>query len=219
MPFREPFKRKFDVGDLIYGLTSQRLKYITNYKPFKGISINTHKVGIQAVIIDQYITPVELFLKKNDEEARKNNMKLEINRPYSECFSSYIKNHHKYHSSFEFTPESTGRIFSRKCKAGLSWITMSNGNKELVKDNTVHFILDAIEMKYVVNKVKFSAKSTDITSHELRWVYRNRNNINVQKKIQFWLNGQPTIPPWESPEGKEIWKLYTPTSELEAAFN
>ncbi|MDC9595186.1 hypothetical protein PSI17_16735, partial [Xenorhabdus sp. IM139775] len=120
---------------------------------------------------------------------------------------------------FKPTPESKGTLFSRKCKAGLSWITMSNDNTNLVKNNSVHFILDNIDMKYVVHKRRYPGAPHDITSHELRWIYRNRKNINVQKKIQFWLNGHPTFPPWESEEGERMWRLYTPKPEIEEAFN
>ncbi len=213
MSFLAPFTQNLRFGDLIYGLHEQRMNYIRKYPPFK--SINTSQNGVsysRAVGIDQFIIPAEKALKDWPDRHRYMHMTKQL--PYHKSFTSHISNHPQYRTSYKITSESKGRVFSRKCKAGLSWITMSNSDLDLVKNNNVHFILDGIDMTYVVNKKKYPEAKTDITSHELRWIYRNRNNINVQNKIQFWLNGQPTSPPWESDEGKRIWGLYTPKTEI-----
>ncbi|MDC9606331.1 hypothetical protein [Xenorhabdus griffiniae] len=148
-------------------------------------------------------------------------MKSSKHYPYQKSFTSYGNNHKKYNTAFSetLTKEGIGKLFSRKCKAGLSWITMSNSNNDIVKNNTIHFILDNIDMWYVTTKSNYRQDRPDVTATELRWIYRNRENPNVQEKIQFWLNGHPTLPPWENEKGKEIWKLYTPKSEIEEAFN
>ncbi|PHM39885.1 hypothetical protein Xmau_02487 [Xenorhabdus mauleonii] len=46
-----------------------------------------------------------------------------------------------------------------------------------------------------------------IVGKELRWIFRNRGNTNVAKKIQFWKNGCPTNPPWVGNECL-IWDKY-----------
>ncbi|PHM30342.1 hypothetical protein [Xenorhabdus innexi] len=218
MPFQTPFTRALKVGDLIYGLHAQRVHYIKQYPPFKSIKYSQELHSYtRAVTIDQFIIPAEKTFPEWPDRYKY--MHKTKQYPYHKSFTSHISNHPKYHTSYKTTPESKGKIFSRKCKAGLSWITMSNGDLDLVKNNNVHFILDGIDMRYVVKKIKYAEGKTDITAHELRWIYRNRNNINVQNKIQFWLNGQPTSPPWENDEGKMIWRLYTPKSEIEEVLN
>jgi hypothetical protein len=223
MPFKEPFTRKLIIGDLVYGLCSERARYFYEYQPFKGSTAKRSAFGSQVVFIDQFTIPVELHFRdeslREEAEARNKNMNMTKRLPYQKSFRLHLKNHPKYNTVLEITPESRGKIFSRKCKGALSWVTTSNENNDLLKKNNIHFILDGIDMKYVVNKTKYPGAKTDITSRELRWVYRNRNNPNVQRKIQFWLDGKPTSPPWESVEGKKIWRLYTPMSEITSAFN
>ncbi|MBE8595662.1 hypothetical protein [Xenorhabdus sp. BG5] len=223
MPFKEPFTRKLIIGDLVYGLHSERERYLREYQPFKGSTAATKILSSspssQVLFIDQFITPPELYfrnelIRKQVEEQYKY-IHTTKRLPYQKSFMLHLENHPKYHTALE----SADKLFSRKCKGGLSWVTTSNGNTYLLENNNIHFILDGIDMKYVVNKRKYPMARTDITSHELRWVYRNRNNPNVQRKIQFWLDGKPTSPPWESVEGKSIWKLYTPQSEITSAFN
>ncbi|MDC9605787.1 hypothetical protein WDV76_04305 [Xenorhabdus griffiniae] len=234
MPFKEPFTHKLIIGDLVYGLGSERLRYLHEYQPFKGSTLavafaiekrfNAQRTlpNAQVMFIDQFTIPPELCVK--DELARENMkrqyeyMHMTKKLPYQKSFMLHLKNHPKYNTSLEIIPEDADKIFSRKCKGGLSWVTTSNGNTDLLKNNNIHFILDGIDMRYVVNKIKYPGVRTDIISHELRWVYRNRYNPNVQRKIQFWLDGKPTSPPWESVEGKEIWRLYTPRSEITSAF-
>ncbi|KMJ43781.1 hypothetical protein PSI19_17640 [Xenorhabdus khoisanae] len=218
MPFKEPFTRKFITGDLIYGLHHERVKYTKRYEPFKGIKISMTRSNIRAVTIDQYVVPPELSLE--DGAIRTQNMRTTKKLPYHKSFTSHLDNHPKYHTALtSASEEGRGKIFSRKCKGGLSWITSSIGHNDLVKKNSIHFILDGIDMNYVVNKKIYPGAKNDITAHELRWIYRKRKDINVQEKIQFWLNGQPTVPPWESDEGKKIWRRYTPMTEIEEAFN
>ncbi|MBD1228944.1 hypothetical protein [Xenorhabdus griffiniae] len=223
MPFKEPFTRKLIIGDLVYGLHSERVRYLREYQPFKGstaaVAVATKILpSAQVLLIDQFITPPELYFKdeltRMEMEEQYNYMHTTKRLPYQKSFMSHLKNHPKYNTALK----SADKVFSRKCKGGLSWVTTSNEDTDLLKNNNIHFILDGIDMRYVVNKIKYPGARTDITSHELRWVYRNRYNPNVQRKIQFWLDGKPTSPPWESVEGKEIWRLYTPRSEITSAF-
>ncbi|OKP04539.1 hypothetical protein [Xenorhabdus eapokensis] len=244
MPFYEPFTKKIKIGDLIYGLNSERIRYLKQYEQFKDVdpakNINNFEYvyafnNYRPIFIDHYVLPQEKprlrgTSQEEKEEYRRryfiwefqsNNMKLAKNHPYQKSFTSYGDNHQKYNTAFSetLTKEGVGKLFSRKCKAGLSWITMSDGNNDIVKNNTIHFILDNIDMRYVTNKLNYRHDRSDVTAIELRWIYRNRENPNVQKKIQFWLNGHPTLPPWENEAGKKMWKLYTPNSEIEEAFN
>ncbi|SIP71980.1 hypothetical protein XIS1_1300035 [Xenorhabdus innexi] len=92
----------------------------------------------------------------------------------------------------------------RKCKGALSFIC-ENNDQEIAKD--VHFILDDIEYDKVVYKL-----DTNITGRELRFLYRNRSNPNISNKVQFWIYGKPTSPPWEN-DIDDLWKNYITQEE------
>jgi hypothetical protein len=63
-------------------------------------------------------------------------------------------------------------------------------------------------------------KNRSVTGSELRWIFRNRNDKNVQKAIQFWYEGKHCCPPWDpgfdlicKQDVVKLWKLYEPKSE------
>ncbi|MDC9595073.1 hypothetical protein, partial [Xenorhabdus sp. IM139775] len=99
MPFQEPFTRKLMIGDLIYGLHGQRVKYTNQYQPFKGISISMERSCIRVVTIDQYVIPPEI--KSENGPIRYENMRMTKKLPYHKSFISHLINHPKYHTAFK----------------------------------------------------------------------------------------------------------------------
>ena len=81
-------------------------------------------------------------------------------------------------------------IIKRQSKTGL--------NLFLLKQKTVHFVLDNIIMDQVPLKSYKGEgpNNRSITGAELRWIYKHRDNIEVQENIQFWFRKKPTSPPW-----------------------
>ncbi|PHM28958.1 hypothetical protein [Xenorhabdus budapestensis] len=234
MPFFRPFRENFYKGDLIYGLTDSRKKYVNESKNFLIAKHCNDEALYPPIFIDNYLTPAELnhmknFMKNyqgknkknnwinNEEKSSFQNRAEEYSRRYwyekpkkqededkynhyKRDFFNHLKSHHKYRTITENINEYNKIDIGRKCKGGLSWASIVNGN--LPHDMHIHFILDGINMDSVVYK-----HDKNITGKELRWLFRHREYPNVAKKIQFWLNDTPTTPPWEG-TGSTLWKNY-----------
>ncbi|OKP02755.1 hypothetical protein [Xenorhabdus eapokensis] len=226
MPFNAPFRQKIYPSDLICGLMEDRFKYIKGVYEFQLIELKINQYRVRPRIIDEYVIPIDAETKVSGQK-QKNRMTLGKKRRFQSNFMSYLDQHPKYCTTqrsladIEKEEKEDEKIdanvmlqFGRKCKGGLSWITISDD--EITKDMHVHFILDSIDMVYVVQKkayISFWGSASDITARELRWVYRNRHLYRVQQKIQFWLRGKPTTPPWEGKEGEALWNQYIPKNE------
>ncbi|PHM45249.1 T3SS effector EspK [Xenorhabdus mauleonii] len=214
---------KIASGDLIYGLSKERSNYVKTYTPFQFIYMKYHPEENDhhyiPTTMDHFVIPFERLssddLYKQSANRRDYNMSLPENRGIRDSYNTYMKNH-KYHTAvspkYVRDDEFRKKHFSRKCKGGLSWVVMSND--PIVQNIKIHFILDGIDMKSVVRKESYNGSRTNITASELRWIYRNRHNPKVKQKIHFWLRGQLSMPPWENPESREIWKEYIPVEEL-----
>ncbi|MDX7987091.1 hypothetical protein FE392_07070 [Xenorhabdus sp. 12] len=152
-------------------------------------------------------------------------------RRYKESLFSYLERDTKYSSVTKRIDYST-QIIGRKCKGAISWVSINND--PLIKDAHVHFILDGINMKEIISKsylvihedddknqcnsnnngfvpISLNSKKAEIeksiVGRELRWIFRNRANPNVAKKIQFWKDKNPAPPPWKE-NGCLIWDKY-----------
>ncbi|WP_092510851.1 hypothetical protein [Xenorhabdus mauleonii] len=90
----------------------------------------------------------------------------------------------------------------RKCKAGISWVTMKKTKDRLINRIHIHFLLDGINQAQVIDK-----QGKYITGKELRWLYRHRHHPLVAKKVQFWMDNKPTLPPWTG-FGSSDWSRY-----------
>lgn len=113
-------------------------------------------------------------------------------------------------------------LWKRKSKSGLWWATS-------VAKKKIHFCLDELDLDTVIHKnyisdypqgldrkaatiTDFTQKKTSITGAELRWIYRNRKDPQVQALIQFWKAFKPCAAPWET--DPTSWADYKPTSEF-----
>ncbi|WP_340608998.1 hypothetical protein [Xenorhabdus bharatensis] len=227
MPFSKPFRDIFCHGDLIYGLTDQRNNYI-NHPKFEIAKVNFCEQRYPPVVIDNYLLPIDKQIitefmiiyntrvKENDwenaDEKEYYREKMEnyysrveyIKKPeykeYETSFWDHLKEHYKYRTTLDENSNMKANLnLGRKCKGGLSWVSMSNS--DLTRNMHIHFILDDINMDRVVNK-----RDYNITGKELRWLYRNRHEIRVAQQVQFWKDGTPTSPPWETEEA--LWENY-----------
>ncbi|MFC7395896.1 hypothetical protein ACFQU1_01645 [Chelatococcus sp. GCM10030263] len=204
MPFYKPFKGRFEHDDLIYGLEPTRARYRRSYPSFAqaGEAGGIHCIDQYKVVIGEEPGPAP---------------------PRLEDFLGAVRGHPKYStllttSEENWTEERYNRDIRRKIKAGLDW--MCNDPC----DTCVHFLLDDIDMRQVARKehdadcvTKFG-KQRSFTGVELRWIYRNRYKPEVQRRIQFWMRGEPTCPPWvpQYPHHRHaarLWRSYVPRSE------
>ncbi|WP_299735727.1 hypothetical protein [uncultured Endozoicomonas sp.] len=193
-------------GDLIYGLSDIRLKYL------EKTNFSSSKIYEDAVIfIDQY--PVTEMEQKKHIRTAPDDL---------DSFITFLNNHPKYKSAVNAKPKvfyghtvDTSETLGRKIKGGLLWATD--------KSKKIHFLLDSIDMKMVVQKNHKDDTLDRVhrahTGQELRFVYRNRFNIMLMKNVQFWINGKPTTAPWTkafqdqnsiSYDVVELWSSYKP---------
>lgn len=198
MPFSFDVFPTINDTDLIYGLWKERYKY-WNTGPFRSLK------G-QNTIDSYHITDNEIASVSDPEKISYKN----------DEFIQYISNHEKY-SSIQSVRSVNGYIgwvyaepeivLGRKCKAGLGWASEN--------DIHVNFVLDKIDMNEVVDKTSESSMAKSFTSRELRYLYRNRNNEKIRNNVQFWNEGKPVKPPWET--DPETWSKYKPKSEMASA--
>ena len=172
-------------------------------------------------IIDSY------FTDKSYVPFVTNGVSSEDNGDYLD----FLREHEKYSDAYEdestgisISAESPNQYTRHKCKAGLAW-AVDKGKK-------VHFVLDDLDMKAIVNKsfqkpgvapdkpegpsrgAPQTEKHRSITGSELRWVFRNKDKQEVQDNIQFWFENQPCSPPWEDDQWKALWEGYQPRSQI-----
>lgn len=87
------------------------------------------------------------------------------------------------------------RALRRACKHGIRMATVRDDQP------LIHFILDDIDMQKVCDRknpfkvdVAGKGQTEPITSSELRFVYRNWNDL--QKNVHFYVNLELMAPPW-----------------------
>jgi hypothetical protein len=219
MPFNTPFRAVFHPGDLVYGLAGPRDDYFYAYSSFTHAMYYLEEYGVP-IVIDTFTLPYELKARYRDTLTDR--QKLCANNKLIGEFMHFLGAHssEKYRHLLTSSPHdpqpSNGlsgstpswwaaearedKMTSRKCKAGLAWMAAKGGH--------VHFVLDGINISKVIHKAYSHGNS--FTATELRWVYRNRFRQEVQRCVQFWNNGQPVVPPWETVEGKTAWQNYSP---------
>ncbi|PHM45053.1 T3SS effector protein EspK [Xenorhabdus mauleonii] len=199
-------------GDIVCGLNEERKRYVRDYAPFRLANIDNNLPIINVIpsIIDLYTFPLEIerSAQKKNVERRAFNMELPKQLPFKNSLNTYLK-HSKYQSVL--SSEYSDKYYRRKCKGGLSWVLM--GQDPIAQKIKIHFILDGIDFKSVTRKNRKIEWGYHVTGSELRWLYRNRNHPNLKRKVQFWFQGEPSVPPWEREESKEVWQNYFPCSE------
>ncbi|RJG04744.1 hypothetical protein D3870_00765 [Noviherbaspirillum cavernae] len=212
-------ERKFQPGDLVYGIEKGefgvgRKWYIDQgpFKPEKG-------EGPRSERIDDYRV---LSVEKRKAWV-----------PSDEAnFIKALTNHEKYKSAVDGAD--TNEAVRRKVKGGLHWATK-------VAHKHVHFVLDGLDMQSVVLKNHRGkngdrssqgdareVKNRALTGAELRWIYRNRDDSQVQQHVHFWFGGEQVCPPWqkgylcdptdgsliEDPKGgATLWAQYEPRNQ------
>ena len=186
--------RPFQSGDLVYGAEKfdwgkSRSWYIDNAAgPFRKQNDD-----------DNAVRRIDEFAVLNHEKGKVDSSSLK----------QALTDHPKYGTSVD--GQDTNENVRRKSKGGLYWATM-------VENKYVHFVLDGINMRAVVEKNNVvgnrdypaddeedEPKNRSITGSELRWIFRSKSNAEVQERVQFWLGGMPCAAPWlmlpESDEG------------------
>ncbi|MHC5231071.1 hypothetical protein [Brucella sp. LJL56] len=188
--------RAFQQGDLVYGLSGARQRYNDD--------------GIFNSIFDNFGTIDQYPFNESDADHMGAISKLFPDD--SKEFIANFENIEKYPDIkdieidpltgkwINITDKEAAHTIARKCKRGLEWAAE--------KGKPAHFILDDINIKNVLDKDTTPGQS--VTSRELRYVYRNRDN-EIGKNVHFWKEGKEVEAPWDSE--REPWKDYKPKRE------
>lgn len=228
MPFQAPFNDQYQPGDLIYGLGNPRKKL---YQRF-GLNARTIASTSLAVVNNYLITADEqnkeasILQFSGFDDTQKSEHLNQINQ-----LRGYLSSHAKYNTAVGWSganlkgaarDNAENSAWRRKCKGGIEYICFQTVHH-------IHFCLDGLDFLAVANKNfapsgggQADFKNTDIdkyravTNAELRWIYRNQNDVRVQARIQFWktgANGFTTCPPpWVT--APSDWSSYTPKKWL-----
>lgn len=248
MPFCRPFKAKFEKKDLVYGLNEMRENYIRECPAFN--SVNDERDFIDSYNITPYeMMDTEQTVKAKRRrhflktiKAHPKNVIACKTQPYLFTLNKRtyplektaaiirkakagllwsaqsINTVNEFHIHFILDglclPEVVFKYseHDRKFDSFRSFLAML-----LERDG----ISDSLEtLNYNAANDNSAIKHRSITGTELRLIYRNRHNTDVQAAIQFWYKAKPCCPPWEK-EFDEIsdsalshlWRLYRPKSE------
>ncbi|RJG25195.1 RHS repeat-associated core domain-containing protein [Paenibacillus thiaminolyticus] len=218
-------------GDLVYGLSKERGRYLKIFNP----NFNIEKSDSPAMVIDQYNNNVALsitnqynleelmkFQKDPQKAARKIKVpegnRLSRNENYP-LWHDYInigeaKATFKASHIFQEVKGNYGKdyyhklLLDRMIESPLLWKRGSKLGIEIAASNErtkIHFVLDNLNIEQVVTKEGSGGQS--ITASELRYIYRNRERLNG--RVIFYRNNERLEQaPWE--ENPDLWSKYQP---------
>lgn len=130
------------------------------------------------------------------------------------AFRDFVSNHTKYKISSPGKTQKEWRVaWTKTSKAGLEFQAKRR------RGSRIHFVLDGLDYVRVLSqkpvpgaiaKVRITVPE-DITSAEIRWLFRNRNDADVRGALVFWRNGVTTAAPWDMAGHREMFAnfLYT----------
>lgn len=169
--FLPPFIHQYKVGDLVFGLSVSRRKYSRTYPAFTEARTS----GNISTIDDYAATDGERTLQRRFmRQVPDNQIDFIMALSEQEKYKSIIQA--SGHFSVKGYAVQGEKVITRKCKAGLDWATHSRSPIQ------IHFILDGIDISQVVEKNnKHDLHGRSYASAELRWIYRNRNDVDVEK--------------------------------------
>ena len=214
MPIEKPWRTVFQPGDYIFGYANTITEFTEKHRA-EGATENDK---IQSLATDR----AEAFDGKGKSADKQSFYgALEQHPKYSAILSDSSKDvRAPALAGMKPGAVKNNRAWRIKSKGSLYWATMA------VKKH-VHFILDDIDMEEVIKKnhtdgpvhgqdtgpgTAADAKTRTITHAELRWIYRNKILPEVRAHVQFWLNNQCCVAPWQSEPG--LWSQYVPKHSL-----
>lgn len=201
MPMQQPYINVVNDVDMVYGLKTPidqfiQAKGLKRFNQAMNFNKNPNSLATQAKNIPSV---------RNDPQGVQRNLDALV----------YIQNHAKYNTALQGDQGQT----RRKCKGILEFQLQG-------KQLPVHFILATFDTRLAAAKLKWdhdplvsgtvpeNSKDEEVTHAEIRWLYRNKDNANVRRLVQFWTfqsnDFVPVGPPWEfgTEEEKKAWAEY-----------
>lgn len=223
MPFNLPFNNKFNIGDLLYGLADERLHYINYHQGFEALRSSSKPLCVidQYVGNKQEKAFFERmgFTIPHNQDAFWNFL-----QSHAKYKSAYIDEPLQGKINDITNVALRPMNVARKCKAGLAWAINAEQNftVHFILDKIFMYAVtckkdiyhrsysnalcyfnrqvgnlgSVSDFKGGVSNLYEAIICKSYTASELRWIYRNRNNIKVQNAVQFWYKNNPCCPPW-----------------------
>lgn len=186
MPY-EALALAFEDGDVLYGLNEPRATALNALGRARTVHVGRVVLGCipwgevekTNVLIQNDITNAVW----DPLHAGRYSSSRHIRRTISDgnrgvAFRQFLRSHDRYDvASLGLGPGDGVRGWTKTSKAGLEFHARTN--------RTVHFIITDIAFGDVASKTRYGAKG-NITSAELRWLFRHRQTPEVKNFVRFW---------------------------------
>ncbi|ENT4821345.1 TPA: hypothetical protein I8190_002097 [Citrobacter freundii] len=189
----------FRAGDIVFGLDKPRADALVRlrerYGEFDRIELPStfflccfrkrHYLDSMKIYIQNDITnavwDINDPLHYSSDDTIRRSRPIETDRVLG--FRELLQHHDKYNVVTQTQGSLTlvdyyKRTWKRTSKAGLEYQLIHN-------NGVVHFIIDDLNFEDIARKERHGSKG-NITSSEMRWLYRNRGNLNVSRNLRFW---------------------------------
>ncbi|EAM8390673.1 hypothetical protein GOE30_24140 [Salmonella enterica] len=182
---------------LSLAITSRNIQCLSCTRDKKELkrSGSTIKIpgNIAEIVKEKYKNPN--FMWDDYFSPGEENPKFNIQEIYNQVRKKYGKDYfHTYALSMMAGGIVPRLLWKRGSKLGIEMAAREH--------NTVHFVVEGINMVDVVFKNKRGGQS--VTSSELRYAFRNRERL--KGRLFFYNDGELILPPWES--APELWANY-----------
>jgi len=233
MPW-DQLAREFEDGDILYGLDQGRgdakrailaeRRQVEKRSTILCCFVRTQRferILIQNDITNSVFDAQKPGLRSEADIRKTREVKADPERAVE--FRGFVAEHPKYgladYQPSAVDPMTVARAaWLKTSKAGLAFqATRRPGHK-------IHFVLDGLDFSRVLAQTSAPAEVArtvvtsplDITSAEVRWLFRNRSNARVADAVVFWLDGVKTEPPWQWPQAAAQFAnfLYTKSQHL-----
>lgn len=219
----EALAAAFRGGDVIYGLDQPRAaartaiinsghsQTTTVPKMHLGCIPGTPTTKTNILIQNDLTNAVWDAGKPNEYASKKSIGKTLTDKNRAVAFREFLKGHDRYNVARQGYDTSNmaeaRKAWGRTSKAGLEFQTRRGA--------TVHFIMEGLidTLDQIAGKIGYGAKG-NITSAELRWLYRHRNLDEVRDNVRFWLSDRELS--HDEVFNDDAWNAYQPTNEYDA---
>jgi hypothetical protein len=191
--------RSFSPGDVVYGTAHGR-------SPVSSIIKNINRLSDEDIVIQNTLTNAvwdrNYFWTYNSDEHIKDTLN---DADRGREFKVFLEKHERYNVTDEkFRDLSDIQRWTKTSKAGLEFQTK-------IREKQVIFCVDLLIDSIPDIASKGGVHGDAITAHELRWIYRNRDDEKIKENVKFSLKGNIishdavfSLKGWETYQPKRI---------------
>ena len=231
----DEFEKNYKIGDLIYGMHEQRVKYMNDYKFNEkqystGLTIDKYNAELEKkcygiILSDAFEIIIDSMREPQKSDVEIENAKNLLSNNFKELFTKDIKKpltnpkvqyHHMdtYLSLEENNKYSSANLYKKHIYNQEGYLYFDNRfNKMKCKSGLEMAVIDPkVVIHFLLDGIDMDRvidKIRGITGSELRFAYRNKERL--AGKIFFYEKGKQVAPPWE--QDPTLWDNYKPKSD------